>query len=79
MKLDPTKTCGVTFAVRNCSPVSIRELNVGWWDKSGHYQNFFIPNIFHIPDSPDNILGLSTFSKDIGDFQIKGTRINLSS
>ena len=33
--------------------------------------------MFYIPDSPGNILGISAFSKCIGDYESRGTRINL--
>ena len=39
---------------------------------------FTLKEVFHIPDSPVNILGISTFSKIIGDYESKGTRIILS-
>ena len=78
VKFDPKKACGVTSLVGNGSPVGIGDLNLGWRDNNGHNHKFLKPKVFHIPDSPVNISGLSAISKAIGDFQKKGTRINLS-
>ena len=78
VKLDPRKNCSVTSAVGNGSPIALEDLNIEWRDDNGNYHNFLIPIVFHIPDSPVNILDLSAFSKAKGDFQNKGTRINSS-
>ena len=37
-----------------------------------------LKKVFHIPYSLVNILGVSVFLKAIGDFDMKGTRINSS-
>ena len=55
--------------------VGIGDLAISWnVDKNNTY-NFVQKNVFHIPESPVNILGISAFSKCIGDYDIKGTRI----
>ena len=77
-KLKPGTTCGVSSAVGKGSPVGVGDLNIGWKDDDGKYHKFLIPQVFHIPDSPVNILGVGAFSKAIGDYNIKGTRINSS-
>ena len=76
--LSPKEACGVSSAVGEGKPVGIGTLNIGWNDDSGKFHKFAIPRVFHIPDSPVNILGVSAFSKAIGDFDSKGTRINSS-
>ena len=76
-KLNPGTTCGVSSAVGKGSPVGVGDLNIGWKDDNGKYHKFLIPQVFHIPDSPVNILGVGAFSKAIGDYNCKGTRINL--
>ena len=78
VKVDPKKTCGVSSAVGSGSPVGIGDLRIGWNDDDGKHHKFVLHQVFHIPDSPVNILGLSSFSKAIGDYQEKGTRINSS-
>ena len=76
--IDSNNSYGVSSAVGKGSPVGIGNLNIGWNDDAGKYHSFLLPKVFHIPDSPVNILGVSAFSKAIGDFELKGTRINSS-
>ena len=78
VKLDKKTTCGVSSAVGKGSPIGDGDLHIGWSDDTGKYHKFRIPQVLHIPDSPVNILGLSAFSKAIGDYQQKGSRINSS-
>ena len=60
------------------APVGIGEVPIGWYDDSGQYHKFILTEVFHVPDSPVNIMGISAFSKIIGDYENKGTRINSS-
>ena len=78
VEVDPKTTYGVASAVGSRSPVGIGDLHIGWNDDDGKYHEFMLPQVFHLPDSPVNILGLSSFSKAIGDYQQKGNRINSS-
>ena len=78
VKLDKKTRCGVSSAVDKGSPIGVGDLHIGWSDDTGKYHKFRIPQVLHIPDSPVNILGLNAFSKAIGDFNQKGTRINSS-
>ena len=77
-KLDPSLRPNISTASGPGSPVAIGDLNLGWYDDSGQYHNFVLKNAFHIPKSPVNVLGLSAFSKSIGDYNSGGTRINSS-
>ena len=58
--------------------VGIGDLNIGWYDDNGKYHSFVLKDVFHIPSSPVNVLGLSAFSKSIGAYDTKGTRIDSS-
>ena len=51
---------------------------MGWYDDNSAYHNYVLKGVFHIPDSPVNILGITSFSKIIGDCQNKVTRIKSS-
>ena len=69
---------GITSATGEGVPVGIGTLVIGWYDDNYKFHNFSLPNAYHVPQSPVNILGLSYFSKIMGDYQIGGTRINYS-
>ena len=58
--------------------IAIGDLSISWKDDNSQIHQFILKNTFHIPDSPVNILGISAFSKCIGDYEEKGTRINSS-
>ena len=60
------------------TPVGVGEVPIEWSDDSGTYHQFILTEVFYVPDSPVNIMGISAFSKIIGDFETKGTRINSS-
>ena len=59
-------------------PIGIGDVTVGWYNDDNVYHNFILKEVFHIPDSPMNILGISSFSTIVGDYQNKGERINSS-
>ena len=69
---------GITTATGMSVSVGIGTLQIGWYDDEQEYHNFVIPNVYHVPESPVNILGLSTLSQFLGDYQDGGTRINSS-
>ena len=77
-KLDPSMTPDISTASGPGYPIAIGNLNIGWYADSGLYHNFVRKDSFHIPSSPVNVLGLSAFSKSIGDYNTSGTRINSS-
>ena len=77
-KLDPSSSPNISTVPGSGSPVAIRDLNIGWYDNNGQYYSFVLKNVFHIPKSPVNVLGLCAFSKSIGDYNNGGTRINSS-
>ena len=58
--------------------VGIGDLIISRKDDHGKHHQFTLQNVYHIPDSPVNILGLSAFSEYIGDYETRGTRINSS-
>ena len=60
------------------NPVSMGDLNIGWYDDNGQYHSFVLKDVFHVPASLVNVLGLSAFSKSIGDYDTRGTRIDSS-
>ena len=59
-------------------PIAVGSVPVAWYDDDGVYHKFVLTDVFHVPDSPVNILGISAFSKIVGDYETKGTRINSS-
>jgi len=69
---------GIATAVGSGSPVGMGTLRIGWDDDDGKFHKYEIKGVYHVPTSPVNILGLSVFSKSIGDYDQKGTRINSS-
>ena len=69
---------GITSATGQAVPVGIGTLENGWYDDDRRYHAFKLPNVYHVPNSPVNILGLSSFSKIVGDYNAGGTRINYS-
>ena len=58
--------------------VGIGDLVISWKDDDGKQHQFTLQNLHHIPDSAVNILGVRAFSKYIGDYETRGTRINSS-
>ena len=77
-KLNTSTRPNIETASGNGLPVGVGDLNIGWHDDEGKYHSFVLKNVFHIPSSPVNVLGLSAFSKSISDYQNKGTRIDSS-
>ena len=69
---------GITSATGQAVPVGFGTLEIGWYDDNQHYHAYKLPNAYHVPESPVNILGLSSFSKIVGDYHTGGTRINSS-
>jgi len=61
------------------NPTGIGQVPISWFDDNGIQHKFILNDVYHIPDSPVNILGISAFSKILGDYEAKGTRINSSS
>ena len=53
---------GITSATGQAAPVGIGTLEIGWFDDDRKYHAFKLPNVYHVPNSPVNILGLSSFS-----------------
>ena len=49
--------------------VGIEDLSISWKDDNSKIYHFVLSNVFHIPDSPVNILGISAFLKCIGDYK----------
>ena len=77
-KLNENNKMNIETASGDGNPVGIGDLNIGWYDDNGKYHSFILKDVFHIPTSPVNVLGLSAFSKSIGDYNSKGTRIDSS-
>ena len=71
-----SKSTSLTFdaAAGTGNAVGVGDLAISWKDDKEKTHNFVLKNVFHIPDSPLNILGISAFSKCIGDYATKGTR-----
>ena len=79
VRLDSKKAvAAVNTATGEGLPVGIGDVTVGWYDDDGTYHNYVLKGVFHVPDAPVNILGISSFSKIIGDYQNKGTQKNSS-
>ena len=78
IEVDPNKFYGITTAIGTGNPVGIGDIKVGWYNDVGKYHNFILKNVFHIPDSAVNVIGISDLSKNIGDFDSRGTRIDSS-
>jgi len=78
IKLGSNIDSGIATAVGSGSPVGMGTLRIGWDDDDGKFHKYEIKGVYHVPTSPVNILGLSAFSKSIGDYDQKGTRINSS-
>ena len=78
MKLKNSDSAGIASAVGSGQPAGIGKLRIGWTDDNGKYHQYILDHVYHIPDSPVNILGISAFSKLIGDYETQGTRINSS-
>ena len=76
--LNTTSSPSIDTAAGPGSAVGIGDINLSWSDDFGKTHQFTLKEIFHIPDSPANILGISAFSKIVGDYESKGTRINSS-
>ena len=66
---------GITTAVGTAFPLGIGSIRVGWYDDNKKYHNFILKGVFHVPNSPVNVLGLSTFSKQMQDYHSHGTSI----
>ena len=78
VKLDSSMESGIATAVGSGSPVGIGHLRIGWKDDLGTYREYVIKNVYHVPDSPVNILGISAFSRSLEDYDSKGTRVTSS-
>ena len=78
ISLQGASTTGITSATGQGVPIGIGTLELGWYDDSRKYHTYKLPNVYHVPTSPVNILGLSMFSKILGDYHAGGTRINSS-
>ena len=76
LNLEDTPTFDTVVGPSNA--VGIGDLSISWKADNSKNHHFVVNNVYHIPDSPVNILGLSAFSKCIGDHESKGTRINSS-
>ena len=53
----------IATAVGCGSPIGIGHLHIGWKDDLGTYWEYVIKGVYHVPDSPVNILGISAFLK----------------
>ena len=62
----------INTAAGQGTAVGIRDINISWDDDFGKLHQFVLKDVFHIPDSPVNILGISVFSKLLGDYEKKG-------
>ena len=78
ISLQGASTTGITSATGQGVPIGVGTLEVGWYDDSKNYHKYQLSNVYHVPTSPVNILGLSMFSKILGDYHAGGTRINSS-
>ena len=76
VKIDPSKFYGITTAIGTGNPVGIGDIKVGWHDNDNVYHNFILKDAYHIPNSAVNVIGVSELSKNLGDFEEKGTRID---
>ena len=76
--LDASSSPLIDTAAGQGQAVGIGKLAISWKDDMGKTHNFVLNEVIHIPESPVNILGLSAFSKNLGDYETKGTRINSS-
>ena len=59
-------------------PIGIGTIQIGWYDDYGKYHGFELPDIYHMPNSCTNNLGVPEFSRIIGDSKHEGTGINSS-
>jgi len=78
VKFSSNVESGIATAVGSGSPIGMGHLRIGWKDDNSKYHEYVIKGAYHVPSSPVNILGLSAFSKSLGDYHQKGTRINSS-
>ena len=78
IKLNAVDLPPISTASGSGLPAGIGDVPIGWYDDEGKYHNFLLKGVYHVPDSPVNILGLSCFSRIVGDYKHKGTRINSS-
>jgi len=57
------------------NPTGIGQVPISWFDDDGVKLKFILNDVYHIPDSPVNILGISAFSNIVGDYyEAEGTR-----
>ena len=78
IKIPPDLGIAVNTVHGKGMPVVIGTIQVGWHDDYGKYHNFEFPDGYHMPNSCINALGVAKFSQILGDYQRKGTQINLS-
>ena len=76
--LQSSDTPGVNTAAGTGVPIGYGDLPISWKDDDGKVHDFVLTEVLHIPSSPVNVLGLSAFSKIIGDYHTKGTRVDSS-
>ena len=50
---------GIMSATGEAIPVGFGTLGIGWYDDDLKYHTFRLPNAYHAPESPVNILGLN--------------------
>ena len=46
------------------APVGVGEVPIVWYNYAGTYHQFILTEVFHVPDSPVNIMGISAFFED---------------
>ena len=76
--LNTKSSPSIDTAAGQGSVVGIGDIKISWLDDFGKKHQFTFTDVFHIPNSPVNVLGISTFSNIIGDYESKGTQINSS-
>ena len=77
-EFSPEEVQGISTACAEGFPKGIGTLRVGWYNDNDKYHHFTLAGALHIPSSLVNILGISAFSRIIGDYEDRGTRIGSS-
>ena len=70
---------GIETVHGNGVPTGIGTLQIGWYDGDGKFHDHLIKDVFQVPDSSVNMLGVPAFSERIDDFEEEGIRISSSS
>ena len=70
---------GIDTVHGNSVPSGIGTLQICWHDDDSVYNKFEIKDVFHMPESLVNVLGVPAFSLHIGNYNEEGTSISSTS